>query len=61
MIFKRASKYHKVSDCGKYSVCVIFLAGFKSYEAWRGKAFLKRFSDADGAEKCCRLHAENSE
>jgi hypothetical protein len=57
MNFKRASKYHKVSDCGKYSVCVVFIADFKGYEAWRGKVFLKRFNDAESAEKCCLLHA----
>jgi len=58
MIFKRASKYHKVSSCGKYSVCVVFISGLKGYEAWFDKAFLKRFSDAEAAEKYCRSHAE---
>lgn len=37
MIFIRASDYHLVSDCNRYTICKIVVPKGLLYEAWCGK------------------------
>lgn len=53
MTFTRASKYHQVSDCGKYTVC--WVSGL--YEAWHLQEQLEvRLQTAEEARDVCREH-----
>lgn len=56
MKFKRASKHHKVSDCGKYTVAVVFVGDCKLYESYCGKKYLARFDNLPDAESACKKH-----
>lgn len=53
MTFKRASKYHEVSDCGQYTVC--WVSG--KYEAWHLQEQMSvNLETAEDAREICRLH-----
>jgi hypothetical protein len=51
--FKRASKYHEVSDSGQYTVC--WVSG--KYEAWHLQEQLEvNLTTAEEAREICRTH-----
>lgn len=59
MTFKRASKYHEVSDCGGYTVCAIGGKDGVKFEAWHGKQMLQaNLETAEEAREVCRADAK---
>lgn len=57
MTFARASKYHQVSDCRRYTVC--WVSG--RYEAWHLKEQVSvNLETAEEARDICRSHKQKT-
>lgn len=67
MNWERITAWAEVSDCGRYSVAMVFVHGRYVHEAWRratakdhARELLASCNDPQDAKKACEQHAQKA-